>query len=98
MFHTPYVACDAAKPTALRQFFSTVRRNLVLARHAAETIKDRHRDQERTALIAFLRTKPKTSAGCLAALRYLTDYTENNGGGIFGSAAGELTLAGASYR
>jgi hypothetical protein len=68
-----------------------------LAHHAAESVKDMRRDQERTALIALLRTKPKTLAGCLAALRYLTDYTKNNGGGLFGSPTGELTLAGAAF-
>jgi hypothetical protein len=68
-----------------------------LAHHAAESVKDMRRDHERTALIAFLRTKPKTLAGCVAALRYLTDYTKNNGDGLFSTAAGELTLAGAAF-
>lgn len=68
-----------------------------LARHAAESVNHTRSDQERTALSAFLRTKPRTLAGCLAALRYLTDYTEKNGGGLFDGAAGELRLAGAAF-
>lgn len=68
-----------------------------LERHAAESIKGTRLNQERAALIAFLRTKPETLAGSLAALRYLADYAENNHDGLFGNTGGELRSAGAAF-
>ena len=68
-----------------------------LERQAAESVKEARSNQERVALIALLRTKPETLAGCLAGLRYLADYAENNGDGLFSNSLGELRSAGAAF-
>lgn len=54
-----------------------------LTRNANVSVKDTREDQERTALIALLRTKPETLAGCLAALRCVADWADHNDAGLF---------------
>lgn len=66
-------------------------------RGADETVKNDHQNQETAALIAMMRTKPSTFAGCLAALRYLADWAETNDAGLFHSWNDPYRSAGAAF-
>jgi hypothetical protein len=66
-------------------------------RSADEYLKSMCQEQEATALVALLRTKPVTKAGCIAALRYVADWTENNETGLFHGWKGPRRLAGAAF-
>jgi hypothetical protein len=68
-----------------------------LDRDADEPVKNARQEQEGTALVALLRTKPETLAGCLSALRYVADWAENNDAGLFHDWDGPRRLAGAAF-
>jgi hypothetical protein len=54
-----------------------------LERGADESIKAGRQNEERDALVALLRTKPETLAGCLAVLRYVANWAESNDAALF---------------
>jgi hypothetical protein len=54
-----------------------------LERGADEAIKDARQQREGKTLIALLQTQPTTLAGCLAVLRYVANWTENNDAALF---------------
>jgi hypothetical protein len=68
-----------------------------LDRGADESVKDTRQNQEGAALIALLRTKPASLAGCLAALRYIADWAESNDAGLFHDWYGPQRSAGAAF-
>jgi hypothetical protein len=68
-----------------------------LDRDADDSVKNARHDQEIDALIALLRTKPETLAGCLASLRYVADWAENNDAALFHGWTGQMGLAGATF-
>jgi hypothetical protein len=68
-----------------------------LDRGVDELVKSERQDRERTALVALLQTKPETLAGCLATLRYLADYAENNEAGLFHNWSPPVGTAGAAF-
>jgi hypothetical protein len=68
-----------------------------LQRRAHESAKTGCEVQESAALIALLRTKPKTLAGSLAVLRYVVDWAEHNGTGFFSDWNGQMRSAGAAF-
>ena len=68
-----------------------------LERGTDESVKETRKNQEAAALIALLRTRPKTLAGCLAALRYVVDWAENNDAALFHGWNGPHRTAGAAF-
>jgi hypothetical protein len=60
-----------------------------LDRGAHESVKEDRIDSEGAALLALLQTKPETLAGCLAVLRYVADWADNNDAGLFQHGNGE---------
>jgi hypothetical protein len=68
-----------------------------LDRGADESVKDARQKQEAAALITLLRTKPETLAGCLAALRYVPGWAEDNEAGLFHDWSGPQRSAGAAF-
>src|SRR5277367_3282757 len=64
---------------------------------ADEPVKSARQDQESAALMALLLTKPATLAGCLAALRYISYWAENNDAGLFHDWNGPKRTAGAAF-
>lgn len=68
-----------------------------LDRGADESVKEARQNHEGAALIALLRTKPESLAGCLAALRYVADWAESNDAGLFHDWNGPQRSAGATF-
>ena len=68
-----------------------------LERQVDESIQQERHDQELSALINLLQTKPETLAGCLAAIRYIADWAENNEAGLFQAWIGPRRSAGAAF-
>jgi hypothetical protein len=68
-----------------------------LDRGADESVKGARQNQEGAVLIALLRTKPESLVGCLAALRYVADWAENNDAGLFHNWNGPKRSAGAAF-
>ena len=68
-----------------------------LERDFDESVKSTREEREGTALVALLRTKPKTLPGCLAALRYVADWAENNDAALFHNWSGPHRSAGVAF-
>jgi hypothetical protein len=68
-----------------------------LDRGADESVKNARQKQEGAALLVLLRTKPATLAGCLAALRYVADWAENNDAALFHDWSVPQRSAGAAF-
>lgn len=68
-----------------------------IERGADEAVKSERGEQEHAALISLLRTKPETHEGCLAVLRYVVDWAENNDAGLFHDWNSPLRSAGAAF-
>jgi hypothetical protein len=66
-------------------------------RRADESVKDERLTSEGLAMVALLRTKPETVAGCLAVVRYLADWAENNDAGLFHGWVGPRRWAAAEF-
>ena len=68
-----------------------------IERQADESEKDALGEKEKAALIALLRTQPQTVAGCLASLRYVTDWARNNDAALFDAWSDPYKSAGAAF-
>jgi hypothetical protein len=64
---------------------------------ADESAKQACGKHEAAALIALLKTKPETLAGCLTALRYVAVWVENNNAGLFHDWDYPQRSAGAAF-
>jgi hypothetical protein len=68
-----------------------------IERQSEENIKSERAGREGAALLALLQTKPETVAGCLAVMRYVADWAENNQAGLFHDWNSPLRSAGAAF-
>jgi hypothetical protein len=64
---------------------------------AAREESERAGKQADAVLLALLRTKPETLAGCLAALRYIASWTHDNEGALFERWDKPYRSAGAAF-